>query len=425
MPAIAFAAAPIGWLEAVQENGTVTGWALDPDNPAQPLTVNFYIDGGPGTGKLLGTTVANAPRRDVNGATGFAGDHGFSWTAPAISDDRVHRLSAYALEPSGSGGSNLTGSGVLLNVTENTILGTLNMAPGALEGAASIVDSFKGSPIVITTANAFAGAIFSLTWNGKQFINNYDHGRELQSASFFDGYLECLNPTEAGSGDDGQKLTSTSRLLSLSAVGNVLRTRTQMAFWIKPGGESGHSCGSAARAVNTTVLSSDILSKTVTIGFQGMPNVIEHQITFTVTEPHASALFQAVVGFMPASFSKFWSYNPLTEKLEPLSDRSGYQRFPVVLSTADGSYAMGVYSPDEPQTPEMRYGRYKFSGGLGDATNTWICRFDETNIAAGDYNYRCYSIIGTLNDVRESLSKLYSYFGAGARVPPGTPSSRQ
>ena len=101
------------------------------------------------------------------------------------------------------------------------------------------------SEIVITTTSRLAGAIHSLTWNGKEFIDSADHGRQLQSAANFDlgkpFFPEVFNPTEAGSRADGAGERSSSRLLKLSARGRVLETTTQMAFWLAPGEESeGH-----------------------------------------------------------------------------------------------------------------------------------------------------------------------------------------
>ena len=79
-----------------------------------------------------------------------------------------------------------------------------------------------GSEIVITTTSRLAGAIHSLTWNGREFIDSHDHGRQLQSASNLDlegpFHVETFNPTEAGSRADGAGPTSTSRLLWLSAA---------------------------------------------------------------------------------------------------------------------------------------------------------------------------------------------------------------
>src|SRR5215218_2997854 len=42
------------------------------------------------------------------------------------------------------------------------------------------------SDIVIITTARLAGAIHSVTWDGKEFIDSFDHGRQLQSASSFD-----------------------------------------------------------------------------------------------------------------------------------------------------------------------------------------------------------------------------------------------
>ena len=54
-------------------------------------------------------------------------------------------------------------------------------------GDATIRAKAGPSDIVITTTNRVAGAIHSLTWNGKEFVDSADHGRQIQSASNFDG----------------------------------------------------------------------------------------------------------------------------------------------------------------------------------------------------------------------------------------------
>src|SRR5437868_1079783 len=61
-----------------------------------------------------------------------------------------------------------------------------------------------GQPLTVSTSNQFGGAVSSIKWNGKEYINNYDHGRQLQvNMQFFNRYC-CYNPYEAGSFDDGQ-----------------------------------------------------------------------------------------------------------------------------------------------------------------------------------------------------------------------------
>ncbi len=105
------------------------------------------------------------------------------------------------------------------------------------------------SDIVVTTTARLAGAIHSLTWNGKEFIDSTDHGRQLQSAASFDNDrehgAETFNPTEAGSRDDGAGDHSSSKLLRLRAEGSELETTMRMAFWLAPGEKSD---GQLARA---------------------------------------------------------------------------------------------------------------------------------------------------------------------------------
>ena len=59
----------------------------------------------------------------------------------------------------------------------------------------------------MSSPSGFPGAwparLNSLTWRGKEFVNDYDHGREISYAWAFDGYGECFNPTEPGAARDG------------------------------------------------------------------------------------------------------------------------------------------------------------------------------------------------------------------------------
>ena len=60
----------------------------------------------------------------------------------------------------------------------------------SVEGNVQIHAESKDSTIVITTTRRLAGAIVSLRWNGREFINSADHGRQLQSAFSFDNTPE-------------------------------------------------------------------------------------------------------------------------------------------------------------------------------------------------------------------------------------------
>lgn len=262
------------------------------------------------------------------------------------------------------------------------------------------------SEIVITTTTRLAGAIHSLTWDGKEFINSTDHGRQLQSACSFDNTPtanpETFNPTEAGSRRDGAGPTSTSRLLELHATGNHLRTRTQMAFWLAPGERSE---GQLAR--NTIALSDYVLTKEVRIGFERWPQALDYRVTFRMltNAQHTFAQFEALTGYLPPEFDTFWQFNLKTQQLEPLSDGPGEINQPVVLARKDGRHAMGIFAPPQPQanTTGPTYGRWRFRA---EQVVKWNCVFrvrKAGGIPIGDYAYRVLVPIGTRNDVEAML----------------------
>ncbi|MCC7423015.1 MAG: hypothetical protein IT428_22295 [Planctomycetaceae bacterium] len=278
-----------------------------------------------------------------------------------------------------------------------------------VSGDSTIRGRFGSSDIVITTTNRLAGAIHSLTWNGREFIDSFDHGRQLQSASNLacgkEFFPETFNPTEAGSRRDGAGPKSSSRLLEIRARDNELFTRTRMAFWLVPGEKSG-----GHPAANTTALSDHLLEKRVRIGHAGLPNAIAYDVTFTLPEGehHTYAQFEAVTGYMPAAFDTFWKFDATASTLRPLDDGPGEQPMPVVLSTASGSHAMGIYSPDQPSKSfeAAGYGRWRFRA---EKVMKWNCVFriqNEKGVPAGDYRFRNVVVVGTREDVVNGLKRL-------------------
>jgi len=284
-------------------------------------------------------------------------------------------------------------------------------SPNLPLGDAVIRAPAAGSEIVITTTSRLAGAIHSLTWNGREFIDSADHGRQLQSASNFDAGTrftpETFNPTEAGSVRDGAGAKSSSRLLHLIARENLLQTTTQMAFWLPPGGTS-----QGQPAKNSAILSDHLLTKRVQIGFRQSPNVIQYDVTFSIPlgEKHTFAQFESLTGYMPAEFEAFWFFNPRTRDLEPLGDGPGEQAFPVVLATVNGSHAMGILARD-PKPPGVvgpGYGRFRFDK---EKVVKWNCvyrlREESRGIPAGEYRFHHFVIIGDLAMVKNTMRELH------------------
>jgi hypothetical protein len=279
------------------------------------------------------------------------------------------------------------------------------------DGDSAVRAPLGDSEIVIRTTSRLAGAIDSLTWNGQEFINSVDHGRQLQSASNLDFGSkmtpESFNPTEAGSRLDGAGPTSTSRLLHLIADGNQLQTTNQMAFWLAPGQKS----GGIHLAKNTTTLSNHLLTKRVQIGWKDLPNVISYDVTFglPINEHHRYAQFEVVTGYMPPEFETFLKFNPESGDFEPLTDGPGEQKWPVALSTADGQFAMGIYTPHRSgeNWTGPGYGRFRFPP---QKVVKWNCVFRHRvseGVPAGDYSFRTFVIVGTREMVRSAMRRLH------------------
>ena len=303
----------------------------------------------------------------------------------------------------------------------------------APDGNATIRAMAGSSEIVMTTTTRLAGAIHSLRWNGREFIDSYDHGRQLQSASSLDSdapitpiTAETFNPTEAGSRRDATGGTSSSRLLRMHVEPSALETTTQMAFWLAPGEKAGPSL-----AKSTTVLSNHLLTKRVRIGYKNLPHVISYDVTFQVPkgERHHQAVFEALTGYMPPEFDRFWQFNAKTGELEPLpstrwrgtaggwSPGPGEEPRPVVLSLPSGTHAMGIYAPPQSvhgsQGPT--YGRFRF---VAEKVVKWNCVFrvrDDAGLAAGEYPFRMFVMVGDLNTVRDALRELHRQFAGPSK----------
>ena len=262
------------------------GWAIDPDDPNREIDIAVYAND-----TLIVQGRTNTYRDDVNRMYGITGNHGFEYFMPeSYNQGYRYAIKVFAVDAA------INNTGYV-----NTRLGTrvFSLADQVVYGQYT-----NGSPIRLQTSERLAGAIGSLTWGGKEFINSADHGRELQSAVNNDPVPERYNPTEAGSEADGSGPYTTSNLIRIKTVGSNLKSETQMAFW-KP--------------FQGRLRSDQVLFKDVNVGFQELANVIRYNVTFDVPEndrPYGQ--FETLTAYMPSEFSKFYEYYPNTRAVVPL-----------------------------------------------------------------------------------------------------------
>jgi hypothetical protein len=270
------------------------------------------------------------------------------------------------------------------------------------------------SEIVIRTTSRTAGAIESLQWGGREFLDNADHGRELQTCWNGNAGVEPIadetfNPTEAGSLDDDRGAASSSRLLEIQARGNQLDTFSQPAFWLNPGETSG---GKPAR--NKTILSDDRLRKRVVIGCTNLPHAIDCRLTVSLAagDRNTRCVIEALTGYMPPEFDQFQVFDPQTGRLAPLDDGPGEQALPLVFSTADGRHALGVFSraPEAPRdgrgTTGPSYGRWNMKKDFRVVKWNCVFRLQNPDGLSGDFTCHVFVAVGSLEDVRTTLVSL-------------------
>jgi hypothetical protein len=266
------------------------------------------------------------------------------------------------------------------------------------------------SQVILKTSAEFSGSIYSLVFRGKEHIDSFANGRLLQSASTFDHYGECFNPTEAGSQPDltHPRGYSNSRLIDFYVKKNQLWTLTNMAFWLLPGQNYPRGCGlhkGVTHALNLEERANHLFEKKVTIGLPNFQNVIEYQVTYHVPKSFSSGQFEAATGYMPEDFSLALLFNPITGEESIADKKNGEQSLPVILATKDRKYAMGVYSKQLPQ-PGLKFGYGHFIFPPAAHTNKWNCVFREKNVIAKNYQYTCLIILGTVDEVENTMYRL-------------------
>lgn len=271
------------------------------------------------------------------------------------------------------------------------------------------------SQMKLLTRARVAGAIDSLVFNGKEFINSYDHGRQLQYAMSANLERECYNPTEAGSYRDGLGMFTTSRYVEgCNIADNKIYTKTQMAYWLGPG-ETG-ICAPGQTAVNKDRLSNYTVSKIVEVGYKGMDNVISFKAKVDVVEDLKAFSIEAPTGYLNGEFNTFYTYNAQTRKLTKLEQNSsvggdpGDFLIPVkdipIIATADGKYAMAAYSTDKHTYFVGYFNAFTSKKEAAEPTSKWtiVYRFGQT--PKGVYSFESYGVVGTLDSVVADVKTL-------------------
>lgn len=262
--------------------------------------------------------------------------------------------------------------------------------------------------ISITTSSKYGGAISSVIFDNKEFVNNYDHGRQIQIAWSINNLGEALNPTEAGNQHDHS--TSSSILRSMSVSGSTIRTISAPAYWLLPGDKT----QKGNRTTYTSVLTNNLIEKTITLGYKQDPNLVYFQIVVTIPNSADQIQFEVPTGYLVNDFTKHYTFDPEDRVLKDVSRVlppntqaiKGYLN-PIILATEDGSFAMGIWVEDLKDF--SGYGESPFySFSPINQTNKWSIVYRKHAITQGQYSFNAYMSIGDLLTVEKSIANIYS-----------------
>lgn len=276
------------------------------------------------------------------------------------------------------------------------------------------------------------GAINSLVVDGKEYINDFDHGRQLQVAWQMNYGGEGNNPTEGGSGADGVGPTTSSKVLSASATATGLSVTTMPAWWLAAGDNVPASGEAATNGGSSAATSNQVLIKSVEVGMtvNGVfyPNIVRHDASITFPDGAKFAGMEMPTVYLQGDFDQHYVYDidsgALTQ--QPTFDSYGQMQTaysqdangprhrpnPFVLATADGQHAMAIVPalPMPAGFEDQLMGRMSFpNSDPAQATQKMSALMTASNIAPGTtLSATTYVIVGSLAEVQATLEALYA-----------------
>ncbi len=346
---------------------------------------------------------------------------GFPWADP----DSVPGLS-----PLDEGYNQVTGDYALMRPSE--VLHGYIPAPLGVYGYPRYgtrnesVLSLSAGGVSIQSNLVAGGALWQWYWQGVQFVNVFDYGREIQSAFLFDG--TASNPTEAGDQFTGPALVPGTRhgspVLMAENSGTTQITRAIPLEWY-PGGHGG--------GPNHPVIWSDIvLGKDIDLNFDDLGPVARYATHISLPASIHGQL-ELPTPYLRAMFTRFWTYNAETKQLTEvtskvpdgcahLQDAAHYSFSPrfggVIASDQTGAHAMGEYGVNTSQGGSVDSLLMFRLLCTGDGTSE--SSFDTVKLDAvrsgvfpsGENTYNTYLMTDTVKNVAAHMAQL---FEAGVR----------
>lgn len=292
--------------------------------------------------------------------------------------------------------------------------------------AAEVLLSLSAGGVTAQSNAVAGGTTWRWFWNGTQFLNHGDYGREIQGAFYFE--TTGLNPNEAGDfmtmGTLDQSLKHGSPVLRFENQGNTQITRAIPLEWdpTQHGGDQDHP----------VIWDSLVLGKDLTLNFQNLGPVAQYT-THLVLPAATQGTLADPAGYLQSSFNRFWTYDARSKTLTEVTaampngcaagpnDFGGYafnvDFGGIIMSDASGANAMGVYGVSLSNGGSTTYfAMWKFdcwgdgpSESSSDNTAWSAVYGNGTDVLfpAGESTYNVYLISETLQNVTARMDDLF------------------
>ncbi len=288
-----------------------------------------------------------------------------------------------------------------------------------------LLETVSGSQVDLKANLVAGGSVWEIYWGGKQFINGYDFGRQLQIAFQMKNAGEGDNPTEAGSHFSTPHVPSGWRhgspILHFQIEDTVLTTETAPLQWFPDGFYDGAELDVFAHPV----MWNGRIGKRVELDFEGQPNIIHWKTMILLPQDQRYLNMELATAYLTGDFGRFFAYNARTAVLTELTDEipnfgcvdpaADVKQRPeiggVFISTADENYGLGVYRNRKLRVNEG-YGLCCFRDGATGfrdlGTTKWnLLERPYGGLPAGSYEWELYVLVGSADDVVSAMDWLY------------------
>ena len=390
----------------------------------------YYVAAQSATGRTALNRLVNSSGTDhadaVSGVSGYSQDMllGYPWTS-SVNPAMVQLAEAF---------NSSTGDYALL-VPSETLSGYASQPLAAYGyprygGLSEVMLSLSAGGVTVESNEVAGGAVWRWYWNGTQFVNHADYGREIQDAFYFG--TSPYNPTEAGDffNFSDQSLKHGSPVIECKNQGTTQITRAIPLEW-----DPRQFSGDEDHPVIWDTL---VLGKDLELNFNNLGPVAKYT-SHLILPATSYGVFAMPAGYLNSNFNRYWTYDAKSKTLIEITSAMP-DGCPALLNGSFGGYAftvnfggiimadsaaataMGIYGVSLSQGGSLSYfAMWKFfcwgdgpSETAGDNT-AWSAVYghgDDLLFPAGKSTYNVYIITDTLQNVTARMDDLY---GLGVR----------